>query len=91
MVKPLRPQIKPIAFACDIHGWMRAYGFVFFDHPYSAVTKEDGTFVIENAPLGVPVQVVGWHEAARPNFFNGGIDGKSMTLSANEALNFKIK
>lgn len=90
MVKPLRPQIKPIAFACDIHGWMRAYGFVL-DHPYSAVTKEDGTFVIENAPLGVPVQVVGWHEAARPNFFNGGIDGKSMTLSANEALNFKIK
>ena len=90
MFKPLRPQTEPIAFGCDIHGWMQAYGFVL-DHPYSAVTKEDGSFVIENAPLGVPVQVVGWYESSTPRFFNGGMDGKTVTLEANQVMDFKIK
>jgi hypothetical protein len=84
----LHPQSKPITLKCDIHSWMRSYGFIL-EHPYAAITKDDGTFTIENAPLGVPLRVVGWHEAI--NFFNGGEEGTAKTLQANEALSFKIK
>jgi hypothetical protein len=34
-----------------------------FDHPYYAVTKEDGTFEIKDAPADVPLEVVVWHES----------------------------
>jgi len=85
----LQPQAKPVTIMCNIHSWMRAYGFIL-DHPYWAITKDDGAFTIENAPVGVPVQVVGWHEAA--GFFNGGEDGKTMTLQDKQALDLpKIK
>lgn len=40
-----------LRFKCDVHQWMFAYvGLV--DHPYFAVTKEDGTFAIKNVPPG---------------------------------------
>jgi hypothetical protein len=84
----LRPQARPLTIMCDIHNWMRCYGFVL-EHPYWAITKDDGTFTIENAPLDVPVQVVAWHEAA--GFFNGGEEGKTMTLQDKQALDYKIK
>jgi hypothetical protein len=84
-----QPAAKEFTIMCDIHNWMRSYGFVL-EHPYAAVTKDDGTFVIQNAPLGVPLQVVGWHEGA--GFFNGGQDGKTMTLQDNQVLELpKIK
>ncbi len=35
---------------CDVHPWMSAYIGVF-EHPYFAVTKEDGTFDIKTAGL----------------------------------------
>jgi hypothetical protein len=84
----LQPQAKPVTITCNIHSWMRAYGFIL-DHPYAAITDKDGNFTIKNAPLGVPLQVVGWHEGA--GFFNGGEDGTTKTLRDQEALDFKIK
>jgi hypothetical protein len=79
----LNPQGRNGVISCNIHNWMRCYGFIL-DHPYWAITKEDGTFVIENAPLGVDLQVVAWHEM--PGFFNGGEDGKTMKLQVNQDL-----
>ncbi|HYV34278.1 MAG TPA: hypothetical protein VE988_01155 [Gemmataceae bacterium] len=80
----LKPQAKPISLDCNIHAWMHAYGFVL-EHPYAAVTKDDGTFVIENVPLDVELQVVAWHEAA--GFFGeGGNAGKKMTLTDKQVL-----
>lgn len=35
---------------CDVHPWMSAYIGVF-EHPFFAVTKEDGTFAIKTAGL----------------------------------------
>ena len=64
-IAQMNPQTKNVTVTCNIHNWMRAYGFVL-DHPYAAITKEDGSFVIENAPLGVELYVVGWHEASTP-------------------------
>lgn len=45
---------------CDVHGWMQAYIGVV-DHPYFAVTGDDGSFEIANLPPGEYV-LEAWHE-----------------------------
>lgn len=49
-----------IPVECDVHGWMRAYIGVV-EHPYFAVSGEDGTFEIANLPPGEYALEV-WHE-----------------------------
>jgi hypothetical protein len=53
---------QTITFTCNIHPWMKGYAKVF-DHPFEVVTKEDGTFEIKNAPAGVELDLVYWHES----------------------------
>lgn len=45
---------------CDVHPWMRSYAGVM-DHPYFAVTKEDGAFEIKGLVDG-EYTVEAWHE-----------------------------
>jgi hypothetical protein len=45
---------------CDVHRWMTAYVGVV-DHPYFAVTGNDGTFEITNVPVGTQKLHI-WHE-----------------------------
>jgi len=83
-----------VNFACDIHPWMQARGFVF-DTPFHDVTRAydakrtDGVFEIKNVPTGVELTPVLWHEAKgefRP--LNG------ITLKAGEKMDLgdiKIK
>lgn len=40
-----------LKFKCDVHPWMFAWVSVF-DHPYFAVSGQDGTFKIANVPPG---------------------------------------
>jgi hypothetical protein len=56
-----KPQLLPISLNCDIHPWMSAKLFVF-DHPYYAITKADGTFLIPEVPAGAEVKIMAWHE-----------------------------
>lgn len=49
-----------IRVKCNVHRWMRAWIGVL-DHPYFAVTGEDGKFQIPNLPPGEYTLVV-WHE-----------------------------
>jgi hypothetical protein len=49
-----------VSFQCDVHGWMRAYANVV-NHPFYAVTKEDGTFEIKGLPAGT-YTIEAWHE-----------------------------
>jgi len=49
-----------IPVKCNIHEWMHAYIGVL-DHPYFAVTGEDGTFKLPNLPPG-NYTVTAWHE-----------------------------
>jgi hypothetical protein len=51
---------RPIPLACDIHPWMKGYLMVF-DHPFFAVTGEDGSFEITGVPAGTQNLVV-WQE-----------------------------
>ena len=59
-------EVKPFAIpeliklTCDVHGWMSAYIWVT-EHPYTVVTKEDGSFEIPGVPAG-KYQVKFWHE-----------------------------
>jgi plastocyanin len=60
------PLSKPgiVAVTCEAgHPWMTAYILVA-DHPYAAVTGEDGRFVIENVPSGT-YRIRMWHEGVR--------------------------
>jgi hypothetical protein len=70
MPKALVAENIPISYKCSIHPWMSGYVRVF-DHPYSAVTDEDGNFEIKNAPAG-KYRIVYWHE----NGVRGGKEGR---------------
>jgi hypothetical protein len=54
---------KEVTLDCKIHPWMTAYAWAL-DHPYAAVTDENGNFEIKDVPLGADLQVVVWHELA---------------------------
>ena len=45
---------------CELHGWMTGY-LAIVDHPYFAVTGEDGTYAIRNLPPGT-YTLEAWHE-----------------------------
>jgi hypothetical protein len=78
-----------ITVNCEIHTWMRAY-IRNFDHPFAAVTDENGNFEIKNVPTGVPVQLVIWHEVGE--YGKDGQKGKTVTLNDGENTeNLKIK
>jgi hypothetical protein len=51
----------PLKLSCNIHPWMSAWVRVF-DHPYFAVTDENGKFEITLAPAG-KYHLVTWEEA----------------------------
>jgi plastocyanin len=44
---------------CDVHAWMESY-VVVTDHPYFAVTGDDGSFKISNVPAGT-YKLEAWH------------------------------
>ena len=66
----LAKEAPPIQYKCTVHGWMTGYVRVF-DHPYYAVTDDDGTFEIKDAPAG-KYRIVYWHE----NGVRGGAKGR---------------
>ncbi|MBI2896736.1 MAG: hypothetical protein HYY06_24480 [Deltaproteobacteria bacterium] len=49
-----------ISLKCDVHGWMAGWIMVL-NHPFFSTTGEDGTFTIENVPVGT-YTIESWHE-----------------------------
>ena len=56
----------PLSVKCDYHTWMTAWQLPI-NHPYAAVTDENGAFTISDLPAGKHSFVV-WHEAANGGF-----------------------
>lgn len=50
----------PVSVRCDLHPWMQAWIGVV-DHPYFAVTGDDGAFTLKDVPPG-DYTVAAWHE-----------------------------
>lgn len=76
--------------SCYIHPWQRAYIYVF-DHPYAAVTDEEGAFVIRDIPPGT-YTVGAWHEALGKIEMGdikveGGVTNK-IKLQYNRSINY---
>lgn len=73
-----------IPTACEVHPWMRAYISVL-DHPFFAVTKDDGSFEIKGLPAG-EYEVEAYH---------GKLKGQSQKVTVKDAeaatLNFTFK
>ena len=74
-----------VPFKCDVHGWMNAYVGVL-DHPYFAVTGNDGTFSLASLPAGT-YTIEAWHEKL-------GASTQSVTIGPKETkevtFSFKI-
>jgi len=73
--KKLPAEKRPVKLTCDLHGWMDSY-IAVFDHPYYAVTNEDGSFEIKNVPAGAQKLIV-WQEQA--GYVNQGL-GAGLTV-----------
>jgi hypothetical protein len=50
-----------LELTCYIHPWQHAYIYIF-EHPYAAVSDEDGKFVLKDIPPGT-YTIEAWHEA----------------------------
>ena len=49
-----------VPLECNVHGWMNAFVGVT-DHPYFAVSGDDGMFTISGLPAGT-YTLEAWHE-----------------------------
>ncbi len=78
-INGLNPDRFPVKINCDIHGWMVAYVRVF-DHPYFAVTDENGKFEIKQAPAG-NYRLVTWQDNG---WGPGGKEGVPVTIKGGE-------
>src|SRR4029077_12719740 len=66
----LKADRLPLTIKCNIHQWMKARLGVF-DHPYFAVTDENGNFEIKLAPAGT-YRLKVYHDAGG---WRGGTEG----------------
>ena len=81
---------RPSLASCGIHPWMTAYVRVF-DHPYFAVTDEDGRFKIDKAPVG-KYRIVAWQESV--GYLDKGLKrGDPIDVKADGVteVNFPVK
>ena len=87
-----KAELLPVRVDCSIHSWMKAW-LIVADHPYVAITSEDGSFEIANAPAG-EWKFRFWHE--RPGYLQTLVtDGQpaplekgnwSLVVTADKAL-----
>jgi hypothetical protein len=70
LVEALKAQAMPVPVRDSIHPWMGGYVRIF-DHPYFAVTAEDGSFEMPKVPAG-KWRIVYWHEKG----YHQGRDGR---------------
>jgi plastocyanin len=74
----------PVHFKCDVHKWMGAYAGVL-NHPFFAVSNDQGTFEIKNLPPGNYV-IEAWHEK-----YGAQTQNVSITGSESKTVDFTFK
>jgi len=82
VTKPL-PRDGLMEVTCDSHPWM--HGFIqILDHPYGAVTDENGAFAIKDVPAGT-YTIEAWHEAL------GKVKVADVKVEGGKATRIKIE
>lgn len=64
-----------VRIKCDVHGWMNAYAGIL-DHPFYAVTDENGSFKLPPLPPG-EYTIEAWHEEY-------GVQTQTVTVTQKE-------
>lgn len=67
------PEPAPIPIDCNIHPWMKAY-VVVLEHPFAAVSDENGDLTIKGLPAGEKLTFRVFHEKGAINEVE--VDGK---------------
>ena len=81
-VKIEKPELGVVPVACNIHPWMLAQ-VVALDHPYAAISDEDGMVEIKDLPVGEKLVFRINHEAANSGIKAVTMGGKTETLKKN--------
>jgi hypothetical protein len=92
-IQGLKATKIPIPVSCNIHRWMSARVGVF-DHPYFAVTDENGNFEIKDAPAGEIYLILNHEGAGWCGLRAGKNYGKKIEIKANGTTDlgkFEIK
>ncbi len=82
LVKIEKPEPAPIPVVCNIHPWMIAH-VVALDHPFAAVTDEDGELEISGLPSGEKLAFRLNHEAADGALKEIKIGDETVSVSRN--------
>jgi plastocyanin len=82
LVKVEKPEPAVIPVDCNIHPWMRSY-VVALDHPFAAVSNENGEIEIQGLPVGEKLVFRLYHEAADSAIKEVLIEGKATELKKN--------
>jgi hypothetical protein len=77
-IDDLKADRFPVKIACAPHPWESAW-LRIFDHPYFAVTDENGKFEFKQAPAG-PCRVLVWQESAGWRGGEKGREGEKVTV-----------
>ncbi len=57
-----KPETAPIPVDCNIHSFMKGY-IVVLDHPFAALSDDNGELTIEGLPAGQKLVFRAYHEA----------------------------
>lgn len=79
-------ELSPVPGTCNIHPWMTARVLVQ-DHPFAAISNDDGVCVIEGLPVGEELVFRANHEKQDSKFDKITIDGKTESWKSNR---FKV-
>mgnify|MGYP002631520947 CR=1 FL=1 len=81
-----RSETDPLQVKCDIHAWMSSYHLVL-DHPFMAVTDENGKFRIEGLPAG-DYEFRVWHERGGllERAYKAAVNGEDEPVTLKYAL-----
>ena len=80
--KPASDEAAILKVKCDVHPWMTAY-VIATDHPYFAVTDDNGNFKIDKVPSG-DYTVEAWHSEF-------GLKSATLKVEASKSVDPKFE
>ena len=87
VINDLKADRLPVSVECNIHPWMKGWVRIF-NHPYYAVTDENGSFEFKNAPAG-EWQLMVWHGSGGWRGGAKGKNGETITIKAGGVTDLK--